>query len=177
MTEKRHGSVVKINGNMVTVQTDTFMVQNEVAYVVHGKERLKAEVIRIRADRAELQVYENTTGIRVGDEAIFTDELLSVELGPGLLGQIFDGLQNPLPSLAEKYGFFLKRGVYHEALPDSVEWEFTPTAKVGSIVRPGGKLGFVPEKIFKHYCMAPFYLLELFVQFEKFIKILYLRSL
>jgi V/A-type H+-transporting ATPase subunit A len=75
-----------------------------------------------------------------------------------LLGQIFDGLQNPLPHLAAQYGFFLKRGAYMEALPDEVEWEFTPIARKGDILRGGSRVGFVPEKIFKHYIMVPFQL-------------------
>ena len=156
MTEKRTGRIIKINGNMAVVETDSFIVQNEVAYIVHGNERLKAEVIRVRANRAETQVYESTTSLRIGEEVEFTDELLSVELGPGLLGQIFDGLQNPLPELAAKYGFFLKRGVYLEALPDSTKWEFTPMAKPGDRLRAGDKIGFVPEKTFKHHIMIPF---------------------
>jgi len=153
--KKRVGHIVKINANMVTVQLDDFVIQNEVAYILHEQERLKAEVIRIRSNRAELQVYESTTGLKVGEEVEFSAELLSVELGPGLLGQIFDGLQNPLPALAKQYGFFLKRGVYLEALSDS-EWEFTPLVKKGKLVLAGSKLGFVPEKAFKHYIMVPF---------------------
>jgi len=143
---------------MVTVEMESFVVQNEVAYIVHGEERLKAEVIRVIGKSAEMQVYEATVGLKVGEEAEFTDELLSVELGPGLLGQIFDGLQNPLSALAEKHGFFLKRGVYLEALPDKEKWEFTPTAKSGDLVRRGDSVGFVPEKILKHQIMVPFHL-------------------
>ncbi len=141
---------------MVVVEVDSHVIQNEVAYISHGNERLKAEVIRIRGRHAEMQVFENTTGLRLGEEVEFTSELLSVELGPGLLGQIFDGLQNPLPELAERCGFFLKRGVYIEALPSESEWDFTPIAKTGDRVRAGDKLGFVPEKIFRHYIMVPF---------------------
>lgn len=152
----RTGRIVKINGNMVSVETNGFMVQNEVAYIIHADERLKSEVIRVRGRRAETQVFESTTSLKVGDEVEFSDELLSVELGPGLLGQIFDGLQNPLPALAQKHGFFLKRGIYLAALADEMEWEFTPTVKEGQMVRAGEKLGFVPEKIFKHAIMAPF---------------------
>ncbi|MEI6832160.1 MAG: V-type ATP synthase subunit A [Candidatus Omnitrophota bacterium] len=152
---KRIGKVVKINANMVTVQLDDFVIQNEVAYILHGQQRLKAEVIRVRGNRAEMQVYESTSGLKVGEGVEFSDELLSVELGPGLLGQIFDGLQNPLPALAEQCGFFLKRGVYLEALKDT-QWEFTPLVKNKDQVLAGTKLGFVPEKIFKHYIMAPF---------------------
>jgi len=156
MSSKRIGKIAKVSGNMVVVQLDAFVVQNEVAYILHGKERLKSEVIRVRGNNAEMQVYESTSGLQVGEAVEFTNELLSVELGPGLLGQIFDGLQNPLPHLAQKCGFFLKRGVYLDPLPDQAEWEFTPLAKSKDKVRPGEKLGFVKEKLFKHYIMAPF---------------------
>ncbi|MBU1005976.1 MAG: V-type ATP synthase subunit A [Candidatus Omnitrophica bacterium] len=156
MVEKRTGKIVGVNGNMVIAEFDDYVVQNEVAYVVHGSERLKSEVIRVRGKKAELQVYEDTKGITIGGDVEFTGELLSVELGPGLLGQIFDGLQNPLPQLAEKCGFFLKRGVYLEALPDEAKWEFTPSAKKGDKVRAGSKLGSVKEGIFEHWIMAPF---------------------
>lgn len=156
MTQNRAGRIVRVNGNMVMAETSFMIVQNEVAYITHGAERLKAEVIRVMGNKAEMQVFETTTGISVGEEVEFTGELLSVELGPGLLGQIFDGLQNPLPHLAQKYGFFLKRGAYMEALPDETKWEFTPIAKKGDILRGGSHIGFVPEKIFKHYIMVPF---------------------
>ena len=152
----RRGEIVGINGNMVVAEFSDYVVQNEVAYIVHGEERLKGEVIRVRGNRAELQVYEDTKGLRVGEKVEFTDELLSVELGPGLLGQIFDGLQNPLPQLAKECGFFLKRGVYIEALPDKVKWEFTPSAKKGDRVKSGSKLGSVKEGIFDHWIMVPF---------------------
>lgn len=158
MVSKRTGRVTKINGNMVTVEIESFVVQNEVAYIIHGEERLKAEVIRVRGNRAETQVYESTSSLKIGEPVEFTDELLSVELGPGLLGQIFDGLQNPLPLLAQQCGFFLKRGVYLKALPEEAEWEFTPLAKQGDKVRAGEKLGVVPEKIFQHAIMVPFHL-------------------
>lgn len=153
---ERKGIVTKIIGNMVSARVSGAVIQNEVAYILHANERLKAEVIRIRAKIAEMQVYESTTALKVGDEVEFTGELLSVELGPGLLGQIFDGLQNPLPQIAKECGFFLKRGVYAKALPDDAKWEFFPLVKKGSVLRPGDKLGFVNEHIFKHYIMVPF---------------------
>jgi len=156
MSQQRKGFVTAINGNMVTAAFDTFAIQNEVAYVIHGEERLKSEVIRIRKNNAELQVYENTTNLKIGEAVEFSGELLSVELGPGLLGQIFDGLQNPLPLVAQKCGFFLKRGVYLNALSQEQTWEFTPLVKAGDKIRQAERLGFVPEKIFKHYIMAPF---------------------
>jgi len=154
--KKRTGRVVGVNGNMVVVEFEKRVMQNEVAYVLVGKEKLKSEVIRVKGKRAEIQVFEDTQGIRIGDRVEFTDELLSVELGPGLLGQVYDGLQNPLQKLAEKYGFFLKRGEYLVALPEEDKWEFTPTVKVGDKVLSGSKLGTVPEKIFEHCIMVPF---------------------
>ncbi len=131
-------------------------MQNEVAFCIVGEERLKAEVIRVKGKKAEVQVFEDTQDIRIGDKVEFTGKLLSVELGPGLLSQVFDGLQNPLPALAQKHGFFLKRGSYLSPLSDDQEWEFTPAVKAGVKVRAGEKLGTVPEKIFDHWIMVPF---------------------
>jgi V/A-type H+-transporting ATPase subunit A len=131
-------------------------MQNEVAYILHEAERLKSEIIRVRGNHAEMQVYEATDGLKIGEEVEFTGELLSVELGPGMLGQVFDGLQNPLPEIAQQCGFFLKRGVYVKALSDTQVWDFTPMVQPGDRVRAGDKIGFVVEKIFKHYCMVPF---------------------
>src|SRR3989338_7187659 len=153
---KRIGYIVKINGNMVSVQTSEEIIQNEVAYIIFANERLKSEVILIKADTAEMEVYESTVGLKVGTEVEFSGELLSAELGPGLLGQIFDGLENPLPAIAKECGFFLKRGIYLEALTADNAWEFIPLVKPGDRVRAGQRLGFVIEKIFKHYIMAPF---------------------
>jgi len=153
---QRQGEVIGVNGNMVTVRFGERVMQNEVAYVIIGEERLKSEVIRVRGKTADIQVFEDTVGIRVGDKVDFTGELLSVELGPGLLTQVFDGLQNPLPKLAEEHGFFLKRGAYFSALPGDTTWDFTPAVEAGNKVRAGDKLGVVPEMIFDHWIMAPF---------------------
>ena len=150
------GKVIGVNGNMVTVRVDGVVSLNEVGYVVLGDKKLKSEVIRIKGDNAELQVFEMTKGIGVDDEVEFSGELLAVELGPGLLGQIFDGLQNPLPKLAEACGFFLDRGVYIEALPRDRKWEFTPAVKKGDRVTAADTLGIVPEGIFQHRVMVPF---------------------
>ncbi len=157
---KSSGKIVGVNGNMVTVEVDGDVVMNEVGYVLVGGKRLKSEVIRIRGNRAEMQVFESTQGVGIGDPVDFTHELLAVELGPGLLGQVFDGLQNPLPQLAEKCGFFLERGTYLDALPKAATWHFTPAAKVGDRILRGSCLGTVPEGIFKHRIMVPFNLFE-----------------
>ena len=152
---KTIGHVAGVNGNLVTVTFDGSISKNEVAFVITGDTRLKGEVIRVNGNKASMQVYEMTNGIKVGDEVEFTGELMSVELGPGLLTQIYDGLQNPLPSLAEKCGFFLQRGVYLDPIPNK-QWEFTPVAKVGDKLRPGDAFGTVPEGIFTHKIMIPF---------------------
>lgn len=154
------GKVVGVNGNMITVECDSKIMMNEVGYVVLGDKRLKSEVIRIRGNRAELQVFEMTKGIGIGDAVEFTSELLAVELGPGLMGQIFDGLQNPLPGVAEKCGFFLERGVYLTALPEKIRYTFTPVATPGSTVVRGDTLGTVKEGIFTHKIMVPFNLYD-----------------
>jgi len=156
MQDSNTGRIVGVNGNMITVEFDTHVTQNEVAYAVFGDERLKCEVIRVRGQHADLQVFESTNGLTVGTAIEFTDELLSVELGPGLLTMVYDGLQNPLNELAEKSGFFLQRGVYLPALDYETEWEFTPAAKVGDKVLAGERFGHVMEGIFKHYIMAAF---------------------
>lgn len=154
------GTVSAINGNMISVTFDGTISLNEVGYVeVQGK-KLKSEVIRIRGNTAQLQVYEITKGIKVGDPVEFTSDLLSVELGPGLLTQIYDGLQNPLPELAEKSGYFLERGVYVDPLPRDKKWDFTPVAKVGDKVQRADTLGTVPEGTFTHLIMVPFTLLD-----------------
>lgn len=152
---KTIGHVAGVNGNLVTVSFDGAISKNEVAFVHVGDTRLKGEVIRINGSKASMQVYEMTNGIQVGDEVEFSGELMSVELGPGLLTQIYDGLQNPLPSLAENCGFFLQRGVYLDPIPNK-DWEFTPVAKVGDTLRPGDTFGTVPEGIFTHRIMIPF---------------------
>ncbi|MBR5669282.1 MAG: V-type ATP synthase subunit A [Spirochaetales bacterium] len=152
---KTIGHVAGVNGNLVTVTFEGAISKNEVAFVHVGDTLLKGEVIRVNGSKASMQVYEMTNGIQVGDEVEFTGELMSVELGPGLLTQIYDGLQNPLPSLASQCGFFLQRGVYLDPIPNR-DWEFTPICKVGDILRPGDAFGTVPEGIFTHKIMLPF---------------------
>lgn len=153
---KTEGKVVGINGNMISVKFNGFVTLNEVGYVEVASSKLKSEVIRIRGDIAQLQVFEITKGIRVGDKVEFTGDLLSVELGPGLLGQVYDGLQNPLPELAEKAGYFLERGIYLNALSRDKKWEFTPVANIGDKLLRGDILGTVPEGSFTHRIMIPF---------------------
>ncbi|HCY36310.1 MAG: V-type ATP synthase subunit A [Candidatus Margulisiibacteriota bacterium] len=154
------GKVLSVNGNMISIRFDGDIMQNEVAYVITHNKRLKSEVIRINGDVAFLQVFENTTGVKVGDNVEFSGDMLSVQLGPGLMAQIFDGLQNPLPGLAKECGFFLPIGVEKKALSDDTKWDFTPLAQKGDKVLAGYPLGYVPEGIFRHKIMVPFYLAD-----------------
>ena len=158
MTETK-GKVVGINGNMVSVKFDGNISMNEVAYVnVEGK-KLRGEVIRIRGDVAQLQIFEMTQGIKAGDSVEFAGNMLCALLGPGLLGQVYDGLQNPLPLVAEKAGFFLERGVYVDPLNKETKWDWTPSVKPGDKVLRGDSIGSVPEGPFSHKILVPFGLL------------------
>ena len=148
--------IVGVNGNMITVEYNNRIMQNEVAFARVGDAELKCEVIRVRGKYADLQVFESTNGLKVGDDVVFTGELLSIELGPGLLAQVYDGLQNPLKLLAEHSGFFLQRGIYLRALDREAKWDFTPIAEAGQELVAGDRIGFVPEGTVKHYIMIPF---------------------
>ncbi len=159
LTNECKGKVVSVNGNLVSVEFDGNVSMNEICYVKVGNASLKSEIIRIRGNIAQIQVYEMTGGIKCGDEVEFTGEMLSAELGPGLLGQVYDGLQNPLPILAEQAGWFLERGIYADSLNNEKKWEFTPTAKPGDMVRAGEYIGTVPEGPFTHKIFVPFNLL------------------
>lgn len=151
------GIVRGINGNMATVEMEGPVSMNEVGYIIATDgSRLKSEVIRVRGKNCQMQVFEMTRGIENGNTVEFTNELLSSELGPGLLGQIYDGLQNPLPQLAEKAGLFLQRGIYLDALDTVKKWDWTPTAKEGATLVAGDEIGSVPEGPFKHRIMLPF---------------------
>lgn len=159
MTEKNVGKVVGVNGNLLAVRFGGDVSMNEICFVHVDGASLKSEVIRIHGKVAQVQVYEMTDGIRCGDAVEFTGEMLSAQLGPGLLGQIYDGLQNPLPALAEQAGWFLERGIYADALDGGKRWDFTPVARLGAVLRAGEVLGTVPERAFTHKIFVPFHLL------------------
>ncbi len=149
------GSVVGVNGNLVKVKFDDTVIKNEVGFILVGDESLKGEVIRVTGSIADLQVYEDTSGLSVGDRVEFTGSMLSVSLGPGLLTQVYDGLQNPLGKLAEKCGFFLQRGVYLDPIPNN-EWDLKVTKKQGDTVFAGDSFAEVQELLFTHKIMVPF---------------------
>ncbi|TVR88128.1 MAG: V-type ATP synthase subunit A [Trueperaceae bacterium] len=150
------GRIVAVSGSLITVTFKRPVVQNEVGYAMIDDLMLKAELIRVRGEYADLQVFEDTSGLFVGGQVEFTGEMLSVELGPGLLGQVVDGLQNPLFELAETSGYFLPRGRYLDPLDRERRWPFTPSAQVGDALQAGEALGSVPEGQFQHRVMVPF---------------------
>jgi V/A-type H+/Na+-transporting ATPase subunit A len=150
------GRIVAVSGPLVTAAFEGAVVQNEVGYALLDGLRLKAELIRVRGDYADLQVFEDTTGLYVGGQLEFTGEMLAAELGPGLLGQVVDGLQNPLVELAAASGYFLPRGRYLAPVDRERRWSFTPRTAVGDAVRAGYTLGTVPEGEFEHRVMVPF---------------------
>lgn len=149
--------VVAVRESLVTIEVAHGpLVKNEVGYVVLGEHRLKAETLRVRGRTAEMQVFEDTRGVTVGTPVELTGEMLSVTLGPGLLGQVFDGLQNPLDVVAQRGGFFLPRGLDVPPLDPDKRWTFAPTVPLGATVQAGQTLGTVQERSFVHKVMAPF---------------------
>ena len=163
------GKITGVNGNMITVKFDGAVAQNEVGYAKLGEKKLMAEIVRVRGEKCDMQVFESTTDLEVGTDVEFSGELLAAELGPGMLAQVYDGLQNPLNDLAEEAAkiskdasYFLQRGMYLPGLPRDVKWDFHPTAKVGDKVQAGDALGWVTEGIFDnktmpgHKIMVPF---------------------
>lgn len=120
-----------------------------------GHAGLMGEVIKLEADYAIIQVYEETGGLRVGEPVEMTGAPLTVELGPGLLGAVFDGIQRPLALLEEYSGHFIERGAHVSPLDRTCKWEFTPSATVGDVVHGGSVLGVVPEGTTRHRIMIP----------------------
>ena len=163
------GKITGVNGNMITVKFDGAVAQNEVGYAKLGEKKLMAEIVRVRGEKCDMQVFEATTDLEVGTDVEFSGELLAAELGPGMLAQVYDGLQNPLNGLAAEAAkvskdasYFLQRGMYLPGLPRDKKWDFHPTAKVGDKVQAGDALGWVTEGIFDnktmpgHKIMVPF---------------------
>ena len=162
--------IVAVQEDIVTIETVPMngemprLVKNEVVYILPDparnpegrQERLKAEVLRVRGRTADVQVFESTRGVAVGDGVEQSGQLLSVALGPGLLGQVYDGLQIPLEDLAKQFGTFLPRGAVANPLNMSEKWAFTPSVQVGARLNAGDALGTVQESHFVHKIMVPF---------------------
>ncbi|WP_415882565.1 V-type ATP synthase subunit A [Neptuniibacter sp. QD34_54] len=170
MDQKITAQVVAVRDDIVTVELGKNeegvfhpILKNEVVYIcplrtaTDGRqEYLQAEVLRVRHGEADVQVFENTRGVAVGDPVRQSGDMLSVALGPGLLGQVYDGLQNPLEIIASQNGFFLPRGLEVEGIDQQQHWAFQPSVKVGDRVKAGDLIGNVQEGRFKHRIMAPF---------------------
>ena len=147
------GVVKGIVSNLVTLEVDGPVAQNEICYITVGGARLMSEVIKIIGSNVYVQVFESTRGMRVGDEAEFTDHMLEVTLGPGMLSKNYDGLQNDLDAMK---GVFLKRGDYTPPIDEDRVWHFIPIAKVGDRVEAASWLGEVTENNQPHKIMVPF---------------------
>lgn len=148
------GRIIRVTGPLVVADGMKGSKMYEVVRV--GEMGLIGEIIRLEGDRAVIQVYEETAGIRPGEPVEGTGSSLSVELGPGLLTSMYDGIQRPLEKLRELSGDFIARGLTAPALPRDKKWHFTPTVKVGDKVTGGDVLGVVPEtSIIEHKILVP----------------------
>ena len=150
----KSGKIIKVSGPLVVASG---MEDANVYDVVEvSKDKLIGEVIEMRGDKASIQVYEETTGIRPGDEVYTTGAPLSVELGPGMIEQMFDGIQRPLVGLRDEAGDFLKRGVTVNPLDREKKWEFKKVANIGDKLVTGDILGTVEETaVVTHKIMVP----------------------
>ena len=147
------GKVTGIVSNLVTVSLNGPVAENELCMIDLGGTKLLAEVIKVNGDRASVQVFESTRGLKNGDEVEFLGKMLEATLGPGLLSSVYDGLQNDLTTMK---GVFLKRGEYTDPLDHEKLWDFTPIAKAGDKVAAADWLGEVTEGWLPHKIMVPF---------------------
>ncbi len=150
---KTKGKVTGIVSNLVTVQVDGPVAENELCYITLAGTPLLAEVIKVSGDKASVQVFESTRGLKNGDSVEFEGRMLEVTLGPGLLSSVYDGLQNNLTTMES---VFLKRGEYTDPLDHKKLWDFTPIAKEGDKVTAADWLGEVKEGWLPHKIMVPF---------------------
>lgn len=148
------GSIIKVSGPLVVAENMSHANVFDMVWV--GNSRLIGEIIEMRGDRASIQVYEETTGLSTNEPVVTTGMPLSVELGPGLLENMFDGIQRPLDKIRAKVGDFLLKGVEVNALDREKVWEFNATKNIGDFVSSGYILGEVPEtSVITHKIMVP----------------------
>jgi len=147
------GKVIWISGP--AVKADGMAASKMYETVEVGEAKMVGEVIRLTGDVAFVQVYESTSGLRPGEPVYGTGLPLSVSLGPGMMGNIYDGLQRPLSIIAQKSGAFIGKGVTAPQIPQDKLWDFTPRVKVGDDVVGGTILGVVPEtQLIEHRVLA-----------------------
>ena len=148
------GKIVKISGPLIVAENMADCKMFDVVRV--SEKKLIGEIIELRGDRASVQVYEETGGLGPGESVESTGEPLSVELAPGLMEGIFDGIQRPLEKIYEKYGDRISRGISVHNLDREKKWTYHATAKVGDRVKPGDELGYVQETaVVRHKIMVP----------------------
>jgi V/A-type H+/Na+-transporting ATPase subunit A len=147
------GTILRISGPVIIARGMKGSKMYDVVKV--GDEALRGEIIRLEGEEAVIQVYEDTTGLMVGEPVVNTEQPLSVELGPGLLSSIYDGVQRPLPVLMQMSGDFIARGIYAPGLDREKKWEFVPRVKKGDRVIAGDILGTVAEFHFEHRILVP----------------------
>jgi len=147
------GTISRVSGPVIIAKGMKGSRMYDVVNV--GTAALRGEIIRLEGDEAVIQVYEDTTGLTLGEGVENTGIPLSVELGPGLLSSIYDGVQRPLPVLLEKSGDFIGRGITAPGLDRSKKWEFVPQVKTGDELSPGDILGTVAEFQFEHRVLVP----------------------
>ncbi len=168
-TADRPARIVAVQESLVTIECGyqggvaNAILKNEVVYILPRRralsgeqERLKGEVLRLKGSFADVQVFEDTKGVSIGDPVEQSGEQLSVSLGPGLLGMIYDGLQNPLEDIASTHGVFLPRGVDFPALDRATKWSFIPAVQKGKVLKAGDVIGTVQEGRYTHKIMVPF---------------------
>ncbi len=149
------GKIVKVSGPLIVAENMQDVKMFDVVRV--SEQRLIGEVIELRGDRASIQVYEETSMLGPGEEVVSTNAPLSVELGPGLIEGIFDGIQRPLNQLVKKSGERIGRGIEVSALNHNKKWNFVPVKKVGDIVSAGDIIGTVREnEVIEHRIMVPY---------------------
>ena len=152
--EAKQGRIIRISGPVIEADGMRGAKMYDVVRV--GDENLIGEIIRLNQDNAIIQVYEETNGLMPGEKIISTNEPLSVELGPGLLTNIYDGIQRPLPDIVKKTGDFIARGVEVPALDRTKKWDFKPTVKSGDVVQSCDVIGEVEEtSIITHKIIVP----------------------
>lgn len=149
--------IIKVSGPLVTAQIIDKSDKPKILETVYvGKNRLLGEIISIAGDECKIQVYEETAGLQVGEFIDLKNELLSVELGPGLLSNIFDGIQRPLSEIDKISPVFIQPGLHIPSLDQSKQWKFETTLKAGDKVNPGQRLGYVQEtENVKHWILTP----------------------
>src|SRR5512136_1153349 len=152
MAEQRKVKIIRVVGPVVMAEG----ISPRMYYVVFvGQLKLMGEVIKLVGNKTIIQVYEDTSGIRPGEEVVDSGAPLQVELGPGLLSSVYDGVQRPLPVLRDKQGDFVSRGVTAPGLDRSKKWKFRPTVKKGDDLQGGGIIGEVPEGNIVHKVLLP----------------------